>query len=304
VPETPIALARKAAPVLAERGLENARLEAELLLAGVLGIARLDLYLQHERPLTEAEVAAFRVAVRRRLRREPLQYILGRAAFRHLLLRVDERVLIPRPETEQLVGAVLEWSAARGSGAGGGAETQALTVLDVGTGSGAIALSLAREGPFRRVVATDVSPAALEVAAANAAEAGLADRVEFRVGPLWEGVAAGERFDIIVSNPPYIGESERASLAPEVRDWEPALALFGGASGLAVLEPLIRGAPARLRGGGLLAVEIGFTQAEAVRQIAQATAGYAEVRILQDLAGRERMLLATAEDSCLEGGNE
>src|SRR5690606_29210919 len=127
-----------------ERGLENARLEAELLLAHALGVRRLDLYLQFERPLTDAEVERFRELVRRRLRREPLQYILGEVQFRELELHVDPRVLIPRPETEVLVGEVLEWAASRG---------EALTAVDIGTGSGAIALSLLREGPFERVVA-------------------------------------------------------------------------------------------------------------------------------------------------------
>ncbi|MGH7480611.1 MAG: N5-glutamine methyltransferase family protein, partial [Longimicrobiales bacterium] len=201
---TPIELARLAADRLAGTGIENARLDAELLLAHTLGLRRLDLYLQFDRPLSEAEVARYRVAVRRRLRREPVQYIVGETAFRELSLRVDARALIPRPETELLVGEVLRWAGGR-----------ALDALDIGTGSGAIALSLVREGGFAHVVATDVSADALALAAENAAAAGLADAVEFRRGALWDAVPNGERFDVIASNPPYVADAERAALAPE-----------------------------------------------------------------------------------------
>ncbi|MFS8638728.1 MAG: HemK/PrmC family methyltransferase, partial [Gemmatimonadota bacterium] len=161
--DTVMAIARAAADYMAERGIENARLEAELLLASVLGLTRLELYLHHDRPLVEAEKEEFRRLVRRRVKREPLQYILGEVQFRELRLHVDPRVLIPRPETEVLVGEVLAW-AEKGAGAG----AAGLTAVDIGTGSGAIALSLAKEGPFARVVATDVSADALEVARENA----------------------------------------------------------------------------------------------------------------------------------------
>ncbi|MGH7507167.1 MAG: N5-glutamine methyltransferase family protein, partial [Longimicrobiales bacterium] len=175
--ETALALARKAGDLLRERGIENARLEAELLLAAVLRVRRLDLYLQHDRPIESSELEAFRTSVRRRLRREPLQYIVGETRFRGLTLRVDRRVLIPRPETELLAGEVLAWAKARGGD---------LVGLDVGTGSGALALALLAEGNFDRMVATDVSRDALEVAAANARTAGVAARIELRQGALWE----------------------------------------------------------------------------------------------------------------------
>lgn len=273
-----------------ERGLESARLESELLLAAVLGVSRLDLYLQYERPLSGAEVARFRELVRRRLRREPLQYILGEAHFRELVLRVDPRVLIPRPETEVLVGEVLAWAERRVTA--GAAEGEGLSAVDIGTGSGAIALSLAREGPFRHVVATDLSAAALEVAAENAARSGLAERVEFREGALWEALGAGERFDVVVSNPPYIAESERDELQPEVREWEPGNALFAADSGLEVLFALVAGAPSYLRPGGLLALEIGAEQGAAVVGRIEGTGAYLSARIVPDLAGRERVVLA------------
>lgn len=279
--ERALELSRKAAAVFEERGIRNGRLEAELLLADVLGVKRLDLYLQYDRPLTAEELERFRSAVRRRLRREPLQYILGTAAFRGLELRVDPRVLIPRPETEVLVGAVLEWATSH----------KAHTVLDLGTGSGAIALALAEEGGFERIVATDVSREALDVARENARLTGLADGVEFRCGALFDPVG-DERFDIIVSNPPYIGESERNTLEPDVREHEPAAALFAGPDGLEVIDALVAGAPAHLEAGGLLAMEIGATQAERVLGRVVATGGYGAARVMTDLAGRQRIVLA------------
>lgn len=277
-----LAVARKAAEVLAARGIENARLDAELLLAGVLGVGRLDLYLQHDRPLSETELEAYRTAVRRRLRREPVQYILGETPFREIVLRVDARALVPRPETEGLVGHVVSW--ARGRAARG-------VALELGVGSGAIALSLLHEGAFDRVVATDVSEDALSLARENAERLGLSDRLELRAGDLWDAVSAGEAFAAIVSNPPYVAESDREQLAPEVRDWEPASALYGGATGLQVIERIVMGAGSRLQSGGLLALELGAGQGEAVAGML-AAAGYADVKIEKDLAGRERVALA------------
>lgn len=279
----PLDLVRQAADVLRERaGLPNARLEAERMLAHALGLNRLDLYLQFERPVREAELERFREMVRRRLRREPLQYILGEAAFRELVLKVDRRVLIPRPETEVLVGEVLKHRAGRPGG----------RALDVGTGSGAIALSLAHEGTFEQVVATDASPAALEVARANAARLGLEGRVEFRLGETWAAVGPEERFDVVASNPPYVAEGDRATLMPEIREWEPAVALYAGPHGLAVLEQLVAGGADRLNPGGLLALEVGIDQAETVAGQARTHGGYGEVRIVADLTGRPRIVLA------------
>jgi release factor glutamine methyltransferase len=278
----PLDLARLAAEHLASRGVGDARLDAELLLAHVLGLRRLDLYLQFERPLQPAEVAAYREVVRRRARREPLQYILGTAAFRELVLAVDSRVLIPRPETEVLVGEVLAWAATRGP---------CRVALDVGTGSGAIALSLLREGPFERVVATDVSAGALDVAAANAAALGLEDRVDLRLGALWDPIGGVERFDVIVANPPYVADSERVTLMPEVVEHEPGEALFGGADGLEVVRAIVAGAPSHLQAGGLLALEVGVGQPGVVAEL-MAAAGLVGVRRVADLTGRERVVLA------------
>lgn len=266
---------------LRDRGFESPRLNGELLLAGTLGLKRLDLYLQFDRPLTPDELAEYRSRLRRRAKREPLQYIEGEAAFRDLRLRVDPRVLIPRSETELLVDEVL----ARVRGREG------LHALDVGTGSGAIALSLATEGPFARVVATDVSSGALEVARANLALAAPGAPVEFVQGSVYAPVA-GETFDVVASNPPYIGESERASLDPGVRDWEPAAALFSGESGLDVIRELVAGAPAVLRPGGLLALEIGWKQAGAVAELVRGVGGFSEPVVRQDLEGRDRIVTA------------
>lgn len=266
---------------LRDRGFESPRLNGELLLAGTLRLKRLDLYLQFDRPLTPDELAEYRSRLRRRAKREPLQYIEGEAAFRDLRLRVDPRVLIPRSETELLVDEVL----ARVRGREG------LHALDVGTGSGAIALSLATEGPFARVVATDVSAGALEVARANHAAAAPGAPVEFREGSVYAPVA-GETFDVVASNPPYIGESERASLDPGVRDWEPAGALFSGESGLDVIRELVAGAPAVLRPGGLLALEIGWKQADAVAELVRGVGGFSEPVVRQDLEGRDRIVTA------------
>lgn len=285
-PPRPLELTRLAAEHLAEKGVDDPRLEAELLLAHVLGVRRLDLYLQFERPLEAAEVSDYREAIRRRSRREPLQYITGEAHFRELVLAVDPRVLIPRPETEVLVGQVLDWAADRVP-----RTTARATILDIGTGSGAIVLSALREGSFERGVATDASAAALEVARANAEGSGLADRVELREGRVWEPIGDGERFDVIVSNPPYVAVADRPSLMPEVRDHEPAAALFAGEDGLEVIREILRDAVGHLKPGGLIALEVGADQGPAVMELARSH-GLRSPRLAEDLAGRERIMLA------------
>jgi release factor glutamine methyltransferase len=296
--EQALTLARKAADLFKEKGIPNARLDAELILAHVLQIDRLKLYLQHDRPVTPPELERFRELVRRRLKREPVQYIVGTVAFRQLELAVDARALIPRPETELLVGEVLKWAA---SGAGmseaaagmseAAAEGQEMAALDIGTGTGAIALSLAAEGGFR-VVATDVSEAALSLAAENAERTSLVERVDLRLGASWGPVRNGEVFDVIVSNPPYIGEQERTALAAEVVDYEPAGALFAQDGGLAVLSEIIEGASGRLRPGGLLALEMGETQGAQLVARIEAAGEYGTARVIRDYAGRERIVMA------------
>lgn len=279
---TVLRIIRWSGPWLQERGVETGRLDAEHLLAHALETTRLQLYLQYDRPLTPEELAAFRPLLRRRGAREPLQYIVGRAAFRNLDLVVDPRVLIPRPETEELVQIVLDWAVGR----------DRLSALDVGTGSGCIALSLLAEGPFERVVATDVSDDALEVARGNSDLVDHAGRLEFRSGEGFAPLGDGERFDVVVSNPPYIAAGEAAGLEPEVRDWEPGGALFAGHDGLTVLESLVDGTASILNPEGLFAVELGLGQAEVLRARLESRPEFREVQVHRDLTTRPRFVSA------------
>jgi len=272
----------RSADYLAEKGIESARLDAEHLLAKALGIGRLEMYLQHERPLEADELARFRPLLKRRGLREPLQYILGRQGFRELDLEVGPGVLIPRPETEILVGAVLSWAKGR----------EGLKALDVGTGSGAIALSLLTEGPFAAAVGTDASEAALDFAKRNRDALGMQSRLELRHGTLFEPVRAGECFDAVVSNPPYVAEVDRGQLQPEVRGWEPEEALFAGGDGLAVLRCIVTGGAALLRSGGLLALEVGDGQAERVVALIGETGSYRGATVHKDLRGENRIVTA------------
>ena len=283
-PWTILRLMLWSADYLEQKGVERARLDAEYLLAHVLGVGRLEMYLQHERPLESAELDAFRPLLKRRAAREPLQYILGCQAFRDLDLEVGPGVLIPRPETEQLVEVVLGWARAQ--------ERGGLTALDVGTGSGAIALALLTEGPFERVVATDPAPAALALAARNRDHHAVGDRLELRAGRYYDPVALGERFDVVVSNPPYVAEGDRTTLAPEITEWEPAEALFAGDDGLDALRRIVEGAPGVLHPGGLLALEVGDGQADTVTALVRDCGEYREGAVHRDLAGKERVVTA------------
>lgn len=281
-PWTVLRMIRWSGAYLRDKGIESGRLDAEHLLAEALGLDRLDLYLQFDRPLTSEELDAYRPLLRRRARREPLQHVLGRVPFREIELAVDDRALIPRPETEVLVEVVLEWAGERSG--------DDLEALEIGTGTGAIALSLAREGPFASVVATDSSADALALADENRRALGLEDRVELRRGRFFEPVREAERFDVVVSNPPYVAEDEAGELEPEVREWEPAEALFAGSDGFEVLEALVRGAPSVLRAGGLLALELAPRQGERMAERVRRTEGLDEPRLRRDLSGRERIL--------------
>jgi release factor glutamine methyltransferase len=263
----------------ASRGIESARLDAELLLAAALGVERLELYVQFDKPVVERERALYRELVRRRANeRVPVAQLLGRREFWSLPLAVTADVLVPRPETETLVAAALERAPD---------PQAAIAVLDVGTGSGAVALAIARERPRARIVATDVSQAALEVARRNAEALGLTRQLRFARGDLFEPVA-GERFDLVVSNPPYLGERERAGLAPELAH-EPDLALFAGDDGLALLRRLAVEVPSVLAEGGAAAFELAPAQAPAVSDWCRA-AGLLDVRLHRDLAKRPRVV--------------
>jgi release factor glutamine methyltransferase len=258
---------------LAAKGVPSPRVDAEHLVARALGVSRLDLYLQHDRPLNEDELAAARELVRRRGAREPLAYVLGDWGFRRLVLTTDRRALVPRPETE----IVVERCLVRLEG------LEAPRVLDVGTGSGAIALAIADECPRAEVVGVDVSGDALGLARENAERTGLA-RVAFIDHDLREDLL-GTGWDLIVSNPPYVLPAEIDTLEAEVRDWEPRAALVG--EGLT--ESIVRDAPASLRAGGWLVLEVGDGTADAVAGLLDA-AGFRDVTRTPDLAGRDRVV--------------
>lgn len=266
-----------------------ARSDAEELLSRVVGMERGDVRAPDAPPLSDKAQARFESWLMRRLAGEPVQYITGRAAFRHLDLAVDRRVLIPRPETEGLVEAVLDVLAAeRASWFKPG-------VLDLGTGSGAIALSIAHEWPAARVTASDASPDALELARENAAALLLSGRVTFVRGHWFEAVAADERFEVVVSNPPYIAPAEADSLPDDVLDWEPHMALFAENDGLAALREIVDEAPRHLVAGGLLALELAEERAREVAGWLEGAHDWASVELREDLSGRPRVLLARRE---------
>jgi release factor glutamine methyltransferase len=239
---------------LADRGVENPRLNAEHLLAHALGLKRMELYLQFDRQLTEAERAPLRDTVKRRGAREPLQHILGTAEFHGRTFLCDKRALIPRPETEQLVEIALKMVKGKTSP----------KILDVGTGSGVIAITLALELPEAEVQAADLSTDALALVAANAERHGLAGRITFHQADL---LPSGDtKLDLIVANLPYIPAAEIAALSPEVHH-DPLAALDGGPDGLDLVRRLIDAAPERLTPGGALLLEIGAGQADAVNTL-------------------------------------
>lgn len=276
-------LADVAARLAPSPHVDDARAEAQELVAAVLDVPRSWPRLHPDAFLDAGVTGAALAAAAKRAAGAPLQYAVGRAAFRSLTLDVDERVLIPRPETELLVELVLREDADRPGG----------TVVDVGTGSGAIALSLACEGAYDRVLATDVSLDALAVARANAAHLARASRcpVEFRHGSLL-GPVRGERVRTVVSNPPYIAQGEARELPPAVRDWEPAVALYSGSSGMDATVRLVREAADVLEPGGLLAMEVDSRRAALAAECVATDGRYLGVRVRLDLTGRERFVLA------------
>lgn len=262
------------------------RAEAEELLGRLLGIGRTEVYLRGERALAPEQVGTLARWIERRLAGEPIQYITGLAAFRGLDLAVTREVLVPRPETEGLVERVIEvlrsertrWPAPR--------------VLDLGTGSGAIALAIASECPQAIVTATDASARALDVARANATALGLAGRVRFELGHWFDAIDADERFEVAVSNPPYVAESEAESLPRDVREHEPAGALFSGPTGLEALREIADAAPRHLLASGLLALEVAESRAHEVLAWLEGGHDWEGVALHEDLSGRPRVLLA------------
>lgn len=287
---------RAAAQRLRASGSRSPRLDAELLLATVLGVDRVGLFRRPERELTAEESAHFADLERRREAHEPVAYIRGERTFRALDLEVTPAVLIPRPETETLVDVALELL--RGVA---GPERPEPLVLDMGTGSGCIALSLTAENPFAHVVAVDVDEEALEVARRNSARHGLEGRIDFVRSDLFGGLPSGQRFDMVVSNPPYIPAAEYEALEPNVREYEPRLALYAGEDGLDIYRRLVPAAAACLRPGGGLAVEVGKGEVEAVRELFAAAGRFGPVRERADLGGIPRVLFARLSRTGVRG---
>ena len=274
---TTLEVLNAAASYLEKRGVESARLNAEHLLAHVLGMPRrIELYLQFERPLSESERAPLRELVKRRSEGVPLQHLLGEVEFCGRLFNCDARALIPRPETELLVELVLKESAA------------ATSILDVATGSGVIGLSLALSRPDVAVTLCDISPEALSLANVNALRHGIADKVARKESDLLDAVEG--IFDVIVSNPPYIPTSDISTLSREVKN-DPVLALDGGADGLRIVERLVKDALARITPGGLLALEIGHDQALRVVEILK-THNFRDIVVHRDYQGVERFVFS------------
>jgi len=270
---------------LAASGVAEPAIEAELLLRHVLRVDRAGLYTRWEGAMPEPAWARYRAALEERARGRPAHYIVGEREFMGLAFFVDERVLIPRPETELLVEHVAAWLRAHGG----------THVADVGTGSGCVAVSLARRLPEVTVYATDLSPGAVEVARANAARHGVAARVHVVCGDLLLPLppALAGRLDAIASNPPYVPADMAGLLSREVREFEPAEAIFVPGDGTAVHRRLIGMAPRWLRPGGLLAMEVGAGQAPAVAEIVREAGPFAAVALLPDLVGIERVVSAT-----------
>jgi release factor glutamine methyltransferase len=267
---------------LLSKGVANARLEAEWLLCAALGVDRVGLYLQYDKPLNDGELAAYRAMVARRARREPLQHILGTQEFCGLDYEVTPDVLIPRHDTELLVSEALT------------RQPEARSVLDIGTGSGCIAVSLLKRFSRATVTATDISEATLAVAGRNAERHGA--RIEFLVGSLFAPVA-GRRFDLIVSNPPYIPTADIEILDREVRDYDPRGALDGGDDGLDIYRILIPGAVEHLNPGGWLLVEIGIGQTGDVVRLFRQTGSFGEPFIAVDPGGIERVVGAQSKET-------
>lgn len=265
-----------------EAGITAPRLEAQILLAHVLGCSRVQLYTGFDKPLGDAELAGYRALIKRRLAGEPVSYLVGETEFWGLPFHVEPSVLVPRPDTETVLEVARTVRLDRAA---------PCRILDLCTGSGVIAVSLAREYPAAQVVATELSPAAAVLARKNAARNAVADRVDVREGDLFAPVT-GERFDLIASNPPYIASSVIPTLSPEVRR-EPVIALDGGRDGLVFYDRICAQAREHLTSGGALVVEHGFDQADAVRARLTA-AGFTGITLVHDLGKNPRVTWGTA----------
>ncbi|MEG3637985.1 peptide chain release factor N(5)-glutamine methyltransferase [Magnetococcus sp. PR-3] len=269
---------------LGKQGVDSPRLDGELLLAHALDIRRLDLFLDPDRPLTPDELASYKALIKRRAAREPVAYILEKRAFLHWDLKITAGVLIPRPETEHLVQAVIDHFEAQNA-----APTK---LLDIGTGSGAIALALLDHFKEATGIGVDLSEHALTCAKANAELLGLQTRSQWLKSDLCAALTEETPFDLILSNPPYINHDVIQTLEPEVKDWEPILALDGGMDGMDIYNRLVPDVVKRLNTGGLLAVEIGHDQGQRVHDLMQ-NHGLKNIQILKDYAQHDRVVMGS-----------
>jgi release factor glutamine methyltransferase len=284
-PKTVLNVLQGGADFLQKKGIEDPRLVCEMLLARLLSCKRLELYLKYDEVLSEKKLEAMRRGIKRAAAGEPVQYILGETGFRNAVFKVDRRALIPRPETELLVEHVLACEALW--------QGAAPAIVDVGTGSGCIILSLAAERPHGRYLALDASEEALSLARENAATLDLTDTVHFAHADLSD-VVDPESVDAVVANLPYIPSADCEHLDAEIRDHEPRMALDGGPNGLNIIETVVQDAAIVLKNGGMLFLEIGDDQgAEVVSLLKQS--GFSETAVKQDLNGRDRVVLGKLE---------
>jgi release factor glutamine methyltransferase len=274
------------AQVLRRAGLDNCRLDAEVLLRHVLNLEKEQLYVKGDAPISTGQEAEFRGLLLRRSRREPVAYITGHKEFWSLDFFVTPAVLIPRPETELLVKVALQHIARLGS-------RSPVKVLDLGTGSGAISVCLAKDHSATKIVAVDISPVALDLARVNAGRHNVADRIRFFLGDLFAAVKPlPETFDLIVSNPPYIRTGELSMLAPEIREWEPIMALDGGADGTDTYRQIIGEGHSYLTPGGFIVLEIGADMARDIADLLLRSGCYGPASVYQDYAGQNRVIAA------------
>ncbi|MBI3540868.1 MAG: peptide chain release factor N(5)-glutamine methyltransferase [Deltaproteobacteria bacterium] len=284
---TSLKLIQWTASYFEKKGIPNPRLDAELLLAHVLKCPRINLYTDHDKKVSEKDLAHFKSLIERRTTREPLQYIVGTTEFWGLKFHVTPEVLIPRPETELLVEQVMNIvGQTQGS-------APTMQILDIGTGSGCIAIALAKNLAQAKVTATDKSPEALEVARKNAKFHGVEDRISFILSDIapWKSFTAeGRSFDVIISNPPYIPSSEIPDLQSEVSQFEPRQALDGGTDGMTIIQSILQEAPHFLKENGFLLMEIGEAQAQKIREGGFTTPSLSLNRIVKDYNGIERVI--------------
>jgi release factor glutamine methyltransferase len=285
---TILGLLRWASDYLKTHQIEQPRTSAEILLGHTLGLARADLYVQYDRPLQPEELRRFKMFISRRLQREPVAYIIGEKGFWSLDLKVTRDVLIPRPETEILVETALSIIPPESRG-------RPLRILDLGTGSGAVVLALAKERPGHKYVGVDISRKAIDIARTNARDHELEDSIAFLCGSWFHPMGRQKAsFDVVVANPPYVGRKELEALSPDISEYEPLLALDGGPDGLAALRIIIMEAPGYIHRGGWLLLEIGHGQRVGVERLFLESDAYCDISVVRDYGGIDRVIRAKA----------